>query len=397
MWCRTCGYALDGLTEVCCPECGRGFDPARRTSFRRSLPRPRWFRLLVRWTVFSASTIFVLLTVLYWGTISESGVRRRFPNDSTEIQFDDWRHPDWLESVGLPPRRRITDLNLAYTALEDDDIFLIGSLKRIIRLHLGNSNITDTGIRHLAGLNSLRELKLAENIHLTDAGLAHLQGLTGLVRLDLSGCGRITDSGLQSLSKMMSLEHLKLGKTNINGSGISYLAGLPKLRELILWECVQIDDRALKHIAQMPILRDLYLNDCKLITDRGIAHLADSKVLHRLGLSGCTGITGEGLIRLKHLKTLHHLDLSRCDGITNAGLKGLSGLTNLETLDLVSNSRIGDDGLRYLQKLTRLETLEIGLSNVTKDGVNALESKLPNLTVHFPPGRLNPPDVDGPL
>lgn len=32
--CRGCGYALRGLTGRVCPECGVGFDTAKRTSFR---------------------------------------------------------------------------------------------------------------------------------------------------------------------------------------------------------------------------------------------------------------------------------------------------------------------------------------------------------------------------
>src|SRR6476661_8874749 len=43
--CRGCGYALRGLNEHRCPECGRTFDPARRGTMRLPL-RPR---RLARW------------------------------------------------------------------------------------------------------------------------------------------------------------------------------------------------------------------------------------------------------------------------------------------------------------------------------------------------------------
>jgi hypothetical protein len=33
MWCKKCGYPLDGLSEKRCPECGRGFDPDDKESF----------------------------------------------------------------------------------------------------------------------------------------------------------------------------------------------------------------------------------------------------------------------------------------------------------------------------------------------------------------------------
>ncbi len=42
MYCRKCGYVLDGLDEHRCPECGRPFDPGRRRTYR-TRPRMRWW------------------------------------------------------------------------------------------------------------------------------------------------------------------------------------------------------------------------------------------------------------------------------------------------------------------------------------------------------------------
>ena len=47
MYCRKCGYALVGLSENRCPECGRGFDPGDRKTFARS-PRGWWVRRWVK-------------------------------------------------------------------------------------------------------------------------------------------------------------------------------------------------------------------------------------------------------------------------------------------------------------------------------------------------------------
>ena len=33
MYCRKCGYALTGLLEMRCPECGTRFDPADKKTF----------------------------------------------------------------------------------------------------------------------------------------------------------------------------------------------------------------------------------------------------------------------------------------------------------------------------------------------------------------------------
>lgn len=40
MYCRRCGYVLDGLPENRCPECGEQFDPRNSCSFRSSPQTP---------------------------------------------------------------------------------------------------------------------------------------------------------------------------------------------------------------------------------------------------------------------------------------------------------------------------------------------------------------------
>lgn len=44
IYCLGCSYCLEGLTELCCPECGRGFDPNDSNTFASQLPRRRWIR-----------------------------------------------------------------------------------------------------------------------------------------------------------------------------------------------------------------------------------------------------------------------------------------------------------------------------------------------------------------
>jgi hypothetical protein len=71
MWCKKCGYALDGLSENRCPECDREFDPVRRRTFRRKPPVSRRRKIILR----SGSAVFLLLLaqppILYWGPMME--------------------------------------------------------------------------------------------------------------------------------------------------------------------------------------------------------------------------------------------------------------------------------------------------------------------------------------
>lgn len=55
IFCRDCGYALDGLRTHECPECGRGFDPADPSTFySKKTPGPiaRWWLKQPGWLVF---------------------------------------------------------------------------------------------------------------------------------------------------------------------------------------------------------------------------------------------------------------------------------------------------------------------------------------------------------
>jgi len=67
---------------------------------------------------------------------------------------------------------------------------------RIGAIYLYNTQITDAGLVHLAGLTSLQEL------FVTDAGLVHLKGLTSLQTLGL-GNTQVTDAGVAKLKEAL--------------------------------------------------------------------------------------------------------------------------------------------------------------------------------------------------
>lgn len=56
----------------------------------------------------------------------------------------------------------------------------------------------------------------------TDAGLKHLAGLSGLKELNLQGT-KVTDAGLKHLTALTSLETLSLGKTQVTPGGVAQL------------------------------------------------------------------------------------------------------------------------------------------------------------------------------
>ena len=75
---------------------------------------------------------------------------------------------------------------------------------RIGAIYLVRTQITDAGVVHLKGLNSLQSLNLWDT-QITNAGLVHLKGLTSLQTLYLDET-QVTDAGLVHLSGLTSLQ-----------------------------------------------------------------------------------------------------------------------------------------------------------------------------------------------
>lgn len=84
--CLGCGYALRGLAEAKCPECGRGFRPPNRSSYRRLGERSRvkaWLGRGPGWVLGSGVILTALVCVyaasvpggyLGWGMLGVLGV-----------------------------------------------------------------------------------------------------------------------------------------------------------------------------------------------------------------------------------------------------------------------------------------------------------------------------------
>ena len=82
----------------------------------------------------------------------------------------------------------------------------LAGLKSLEVLHLGNTKVTGAGLKELAGLESLQALYLYDT-PLTDAGLKHLAALKSLRYLNLAHCSGVTDAGLKDLGALKSLKY----------------------------------------------------------------------------------------------------------------------------------------------------------------------------------------------
>ncbi|MCY4778608.1 hypothetical protein ORI89_03020 [Sphingobacterium sp. UT-1RO-CII-1] len=91
----------------------------------------------------------------------------------------------------------------------------------IVQLKIGNSALSDEGLKDIATFSNLLKLHI-EHTKITDAGLAHLKGHQKLNYINLFGVG-VSDQGIRSLADIPSLKHIYTYQTNVTAEGVQYV------------------------------------------------------------------------------------------------------------------------------------------------------------------------------
>ena len=132
----------------------------------------------------------------------------------------------------LEPFTNLRALDVTFCPFEDRSMKFIAGMKKLRKLLLRDTLVTDAGLEHVAALTDLKELDL-HGTEISDAGLGYLKNLTRLRKLNLLGAD-VTDAGLEQLSNLRDLEELNLYRTKITNAGLEKLKRFPRLRELDL-------------------------------------------------------------------------------------------------------------------------------------------------------------------
>jgi hypothetical protein len=155
-------------------------------------------------------------------------------------------------------------------ALCDKALGGIGHLKGLTVLLLDRSEVSDTGIRQIAGLTNLVYLS-AFLTPLRGTFLKDLRSLKKLQALALPSIG-LQEEELKYLPEYPALEHLLLSRTNLTAKGLKYIARCAKLRRLDLSKNPGVGDDCIPYIRQMKALRNLAVDDTS-ITFQGLLQL----------------------------------------------------------------------------------------------------------------------------
>ena len=271
------------------------------------------------------------------------------------------------------PNRGFTDESLAYIAksdklkylwicgssnspLTDEALKHVAKLQLLERLHIAGTGFTDTGMREIAKLPSLKDLNLSAFANVTNKGLRELAGLKSLKKLSIHDRGeKTTISGLSCLNAMPGLVelHAKGIVQDFSGLDISGLTNLEKLTLTLKAKRVgksivrdMFRDEDMACLAQLKKLK--WLQGINGISDIGLKHLSGLTNMERLGIAG-PNLTDAALVHLANMQKLNHLYIG--DGnITDAGLAHLEGLRALGYLNITSRSRISAAAKYRLRK-----------------------------------------------
>jgi Leucine-rich repeat (LRR) protein len=185
--------------------------------------------------------------------------------------------------------------------IPDDDITLIGGLKRLESLRL-SAPVEDLG--PLAKLANLTQMELAYCHNVKD--LKPVGTLPALTDLSLKSCGQVAD--LAPLGNLASLKSLRLDSLG-RVTDLAPLARLTALEDLRIWFCGGITD--IRPLAKMSGLNTLEFLGCNKLSD--LSPLAGLKRLRSLWLVACAGVSD--LRPLAFLPSLERVSISNCERV----------------------------------------------------------------------------------
>jgi len=302
--------------------------------------------------------------------------------------------PPWLRRwLGPEFFQEVWDVRLEGKAVTDDDLRLIGKLRKLETLHLSGTKVGDAGLLAIRNCRRLRSLGLSES-RVTNDGLRHLQGLRHLDSLYL-GETSVSDLGLVHLRALPRLQILSLGGTSVSDVGLVHVRALPQLTMLFLGS-TRVTSQGVAELHHHPTLMDLSLYGTA-IDDRAVAALASMPKLLMLDVTD-TGISGRGLQSIRESMPGCELSGSFVDlggepqqKYSETPKQWAALMEHIVALDVehpkklvvLAWTNIQDDQLVALHGLKNVELIDLRGSAATAEGIDALRRALPDCEVRY--------------
>lgn len=294
---------------------------------------------------------------------------------------------DWIESLGGTATRdsagRITAVDLRATWVTDYDLRKLARLPYLTHLDLSLTRITDQGMQELKNAPGIVDLNLHFAEYVTDEGLAAIKGWKKLKRLNLHGT-KISDTTLDHIAGIATIENLNAGSAMVTDVGLEKLSALPNLKVLTIGGN-ELGDAGLQALRQLPGLTYLDLSgrqgtDSNVWTismsDRGLEALLTLKELRELRF-GCTslGVGVEGT-RFATVSAM---------SVTARWLERMKTLPKLERLKLQGCDRVDDEAMKILAAFPLLNEVDLKGTAVTAQGAAILQAAKPKARIYYGP------------
>ena len=278
---------------------------------------------------------------------------------------------------------KITGVDLRASWVTDSDLRKLMLLHDLTYLDLSLTRITDQGMQEIRNLPGIVELNLRFAEYVTDEGLAAIKGWKRLKRLNVHGT-KISDTTLEHISGISTLESVNIGSAMITDVGLERLTTLPNLKELTMGGN-ELGDAGLQALRQMPGLTYLDLSGRQgtdsnvwaiAMSDAGLDAVLSLKDLRELRFS-CTfvGVGIEGT-RFASVSAM---------SVNTRWLESMKSLKKLERLKLQGCNRVDDESLAVLASFPAIRELDLKGTSVTEKGLAMFRTAKPKTVVYTGP------------
>jgi hypothetical protein len=221
----------------------------------------------------------------------------------TAVNFKDASLLTDAEFEQLTRLRHLRMLSLS-NGLNDRRLAQLAALPELEYLQTNLAQITDDGIKPLAALKNLKNLKFFHPGKLfSGAGLAHLAALPSLERLTVAGSLAFNDDGMAAVAKLTGLKEFRTWHAGGTQEGVKQLRALKGLKSLYLGQRLTYKppacptDETIAVLAEMKSLESLQLDEARL-TFAALQQLKQLPALKKLILGGID-IAAEDVERLR--------------------------------------------------------------------------------------------------
>ncbi len=225
----------------------------------------------------------------------------------------------------------------------------------------GQKDFKDEALYVVSRLSILESADLLDT-NISNQGVAHFKGLQSVKSLTLSGT-KVDDGCRDTLATLANLETLNLANTQIGDQTLDAISGLTKLK---------LVDVSQTNVTEKGVVRLAEKGVSKITVQAGLLcreRIDELQNKYKCGISIAPLVMDrakfgdDDLMKTNNLHNFEELDLFLTQ-VTSKGIEHLKGCTNLRQL-FVNYTKVDDSCLDTIATLTSLKSLEVAGTLVT--------------------------------